>query len=59
MDEDGVYVVTGKELRRIMYSVNFDDMESLQYFQNQMEAKGVFKMLKEAGIDECDTVKIY
>ena len=31
--EDGVYVVTGKSLRRIMYSVNFDDMESLQYFQ--------------------------
>ena len=24
--EDGVYVVTGKSLRRIMYSVNFDDM---------------------------------
>ncbi|MFR4808245.1 MAG: Obg family GTPase CgtA, partial [Peptostreptococcus anaerobius] len=59
VDEDGVYVVTGKELRRIMYSVNFDDMESLQYFQNQMEAKGVFEMLKEAGIDEGNTVKIY
>ena len=54
-----MYVVTGKELRRIMYSVNFDDMESLQYFQNQMEAKGVFEMLKEAGIDEGNTVKIY
>lgn len=47
VDENGVYVVTGKELRRIMYSVNFDDMESLQYFQNQMEAKGVFEMLKK------------
>ena len=35
--EDGVYVVTGKSLRRIMYSVNFDDMESLQYFQKKME----------------------
>lgn len=59
VDEDGVYVVTGKELRRIMYSVNFDDMESLQYFQNQMESRGVFEKLKEAGIDEGDTVKIY
>ena len=35
--EDGVYVVTGKSLRRIMYSVNFDDMESLQYFQKAIE----------------------
>ena len=59
LNEDGVYVVTGKELRRIMYSVNFDDMESLQYFQNQMESRGVFEMLREAGIDEGDTVKIY
>lgn len=59
VDEDGIYVVTGKELRRIMYSVNFDDMESLQFFQAQMEAKGVFDMLREAGIEDGDTVKIY
>ncbi|MBF1052364.1 MAG: GTPase ObgE [Peptostreptococcus sp.] len=59
VDEDGIYVVTGKELRRIMYSVNFDDMESLQFFQAQMEVKGVFDMLREAGIEDGDTVKIY
>ena len=59
VDEDGIYVVTGKELRRIMYSVNFDDMESLQFFQAKMEAKGVFDMLREAGIEDGDTVKIY
>ena len=59
VDEDGIYVVTGKELRRIMYSENFDDMESLQFFQAQMEAKGVFDMLREAGIEDGDTVKIY
>lgn len=59
VNEDGIYVVTGKELRRIMYSVNFDDMESLQFFQAQMEAKGVFDMLREAGIEDGDTVKIY
>lgn len=59
IDEDGIYVVTGKELRRIMYSVNFDDMESLQFFQAQMESKGVFDMLRQAGIEDGDTVKIY
>ena len=47
--EDGVYVVTGKSLRRIMYSVNFDDMESLQYFQKAMESQGVFDRLREMG----------
>lgn len=59
VDENGIYVVTGRELRRIMYSVNFDDMESLQFFQAQMEVKGVFDMLREAGIEDGDTVKIY
>ena len=57
--EDGVYVVTGKSLRRIMYSVNFDDMESLQYFQKAMESQGVFDKLREMGIEDGDTVKIY
>ena len=57
--EDGVYVVTGKSLRRIMYSVNFDDMESLQYFQKAMESQGVFDRLREMGIEDGDTVRIY
>lgn len=57
--EDGVYVVTGKSLRRIMYSVNFDDMESLQYFQKAIESQGVFDRLREMGIEDGDTVRIY
>ncbi|MST63175.1 GTPase ObgE [Peptostreptococcus anaerobius] len=59
VDENGVYVVKGKELRRIMYSVNFDDVESLQYFQNQMESRGVFDKLRAMGIEDGDSVKIY
>lgn len=59
VDENGVYVVKGKELRRIMYSVNFDDVESLQYFQNQMESRGVFDKLRDMGIEDGDSVKIY
>ena len=57
--EDGVYVVSGKSLRRIMYSVNFDDMESIQYFQKAMENEGVFDRLREMGIEDGDTVRIY
>ena len=59
IDEDGVYEVTGKSLRRIMYSVNFDDMESLQYFQKSMENQGVFDKLREMGIEDGDLVRIY
>ena len=57
--ENGVYVVTGKALRRIMYSVNFEDMESVQFFQKSMESQGVFDKLREMGIEDGDTVKIY
>ena len=57
--EDGVYAVTGKSLRRIMYSVNFEDMESIQFFQKTMESQGVFDKLREMGIEDGDTVKIY
>lgn len=57
--ENGVYVVTGKALRRIMYSVNFEDMESVQFFQKSMESHGVFDKLREMGIEDGDTVKIY
>ena len=57
--EDGVYVVSGKSLRRIMYSVNFEDMESIQYFQKAMENEGVFDKLREMGIEDGDTVRIY
>ncbi|RDY24028.1 GTPase ObgE [Romboutsia maritimum] len=57
--EDGVYVVKGKSLKRIMYSVNFEDMESTQYFQKAMESQGVFDRLREMGIEDGDTVKIY
>ena len=59
IEADGVYVVSGKALRRIMYSVNFEDMESVQYFQKAMEAQGVFDKLREMGIEDGDTVKIY
>jgi GTP-binding protein len=59
IDDDGVYEVTGKALRRIMYSINFDDMESLQFFQKSMESRGVFDRLREMGIEDGDTVRIY
>ncbi|OPJ55558.1 GTPase ObgE [Alkalithermobacter paradoxus] len=58
-EEDGVYIVEGKELQRLLYSVDFEDMESLQYFQKVMEKKGIFDKLKELGVQDGDLVKIY
>lgn len=57
--EDGVYIVEGKSLERLLYSVNFEDMESVQYFQKVMEKKGVFARLRELGVQDGDLVKLY
>ena len=42
-----------------MRSIDFDDYESLQYFQNVLLKSGVIGKLKEAGISQGDTVSIY
>ena len=34
-------------------------MESIQFFQKTMESQGVFDKLREMGIEDGDTVKIY
>lgn len=56
---DGVYFVQAKWLFNIMKSVNFDDYESLQYFQRILINGGVIDALRDAGIAEGDTVSIY
>ncbi len=56
---NGVYTVTGEWLKRIISSVNFDDHESLLYFQRVLRNGGVIEELEKAGIDEGDTVSIY
>lgn len=56
---DGIYFVEAKWLFNIMKSVNFDDYESLQYFQRVLINGGVIDALREAGINEGDTVSIY
>lgn len=58
-NNDGVYFVEGKWLLRVLNSTNVDDFESLNYFQNTLVTLGVIDALKEAGIEEGDTVSIY
>lgn len=56
---DGIYVVEAKWLLRVMKSIDFDDYESLQYFQRVLVKSGVIEALKEHGITQGDTVSIY
>lgn len=57
--ENGVYVVEGMYVRKIVGSTNFDDYESLQYFQRALIKSGIIGMLEEKEIKEGDTVHMY
>ena len=41
-----------------MRNINFDDYESVQYFQRFLEMNGINKQLEKMGIEEGDTVRI-
>ena len=56
---DGVFSITGKWIRKLAYSTNFNDYESLQYFQRALKSWGVIDALEQNGINEDDTVRIY
>ncbi len=56
---DDIYFVEADWLLRILRTINFDDSESLQYFQRVLINSGVIDALKEAGINEGDTVSMY
>lgn len=53
------YYVEGELILKIISSTNFEDYESLQFFQNALRTNGIIKALEDAGIEEGDTVKMY
>ncbi len=57
--ENGVFYVEGEWLRNFMGQINFDDYESLNFFQRVLLKNGVIDKLREAGVKEGDTVNIY
>ncbi len=54
-----VYSVVGPWVKNLVDSTNFDDSDSLQYFQRIIRKKGIIDALKKAGIREGDTVSMY
>ena len=54
-----LFIVEGSYIEYLINSINFEDNESLQYFQNTLKRKGIVEALEEAGIQEGDTVRMY
>ena len=57
--ENEKYVVEGQWLFNFMGQINFNDYESLNFFQRVLVKNGVIDKLREAGVKEGDTVSIY
>lgn len=53
------FVVEGEWLLNFMGQINFDDYESLNFFQRVLIRNGVIEKLREAGVQEGQTVNIY
>jgi GTP-binding protein len=56
---DGKYVVEGEWLYNLMGQINFDNYESLNFFQRVLQKSGVFEALEAKGCHDGDTVSIY
>ena len=56
--EDGIWVVEGPGVERIMRRVNLEDNESMHYFHKSLDRLGVNQALKKAGVKDGDAVSI-
>ena len=57
--QNDLYIVEGEWLYNLMGQINFDDYESLNFFQNVLKKSGVFEALEAKGCKDGDTVSIY
>ena len=56
---NGIYTVEADWLLQVMKGINFDDYESLNYFQKVLINGGVIDALRKKGCSDGDTVSIY
>lgn len=57
-NENGTFVIKSSWLEKLIQSINFDDYDSLQYFQKILSSSGINDALIEKGVKDGDTVKI-
>ena len=57
--EDGVWNVEGAWLYRLMGRINFDDRESLAYFDKMLRKYGIYDQMEAQGVCDGDIVSLY
>ena len=57
--EDGMYVVEGPKIEKMLGYTNLDSEKGFAFFQKFLKDTGILEELEQAGIQEGDTVKMY
>ena len=58
-EEDGVYVVEGPKIEKMLGYTNLDSEKGFAFFQKFLKDTGILEELEAAGIQEGDTVRMY
>ena len=59
VEEDGTFVVEGPRVEKMLGYTNLDSEKGFDFFQKFLKDSGILDDLKEAGVKEGDTVRMY
>lgn len=57
--EDGVYIVEGPRIERMLGYTNLESEKGFDFFQKFLKENGILKELEELGIEDGNTVRMY
>ena len=57
--EDDTWIVDGPWLQRLMANVNFNDIESRNWFDRVLRESGLFQRMEDMGVQDGDAVCLY
>ena len=58
-EEEGLYIVEGAKIEKMLGYTNLDSEKGFRFFQNFLKESGILEELEQAGIQEGDTVRMY
>ena len=59
VDEDGIYVVEGPRIEKMLGYTNLDSERGFEFFQKFLKDNGILEQLEALGIQDGDTVRMY
>jgi len=58
-DEEGIYIVEGPRIERMLGYTNLESEKGFDFFQKFMKEQGILRQLENLGIQDGDTVRLY